>query len=162
MPGTTYTYELIADNGTLGSTYYLLSPIYGGVLSYTTTGPGSASLASTKLEVKKGRVAVPIKGSTALACAGGVLAITTRAKGHKVRCGRATFTVAADQKQTIHTSRLARALLRLQPPVGERGSTARRASRPETVRARALSMRRARATLHRRCRRTVSRRRTLR
>ena len=106
LPSTTYTYQLIADNGTFGSTYYLLSPIYGGVLSFTTQGPGSASLASTKLKVKKGRVAVTIRCSTALACDGGVLAITTRAKGHKVRCGSATFTVAAGQKKTIHTSRV--------------------------------------------------------
>jgi len=108
-PSTSYTFDLVATNVTFGSTYYLNSPVYGvPTLTFTTKGPGKASLASTKLKVKRGRVAVPVKCSTALACSGGVLAITTRHKGKKVACGSATFSVGAGAKKTITTSKVSR------------------------------------------------------
>jgi hypothetical protein len=105
-PSTTYSFQLIADNATLGTTSALLVPVYGGVLTFTTTGPGSASLASTKLKVKHGRASVAIKCSDALTCSGGTLAITARDKGKSVACGSVTFSVDAGATQTISTSRL--------------------------------------------------------
>lgn len=107
-PSTTYTYQLLATNVTYGVTYYDLTPIYGGTLTFKTKGPGSASLGGTKLKVKKSRVAVVIKCTTALACSGGVLAITARHKGKKISCGSATFNVAAGKKSTIHTNKVSK------------------------------------------------------
>ena len=118
IPNTTYTNQLVADNGTFGSTYYLLTPIYGGVITFKTKGPGTASLTSTKLKVKSGRVDIPIKCSNALVCASGVAAITTRHAGKKVSCGSATFTVAAGKKKTVSTGKISakcKALLVLAP-----------------------------------------------
>ena len=106
-PSTTYTFELIASNVTYGTQYYLNSAVYGlPALTFTTTGPGFARLASTKLKVKKGRAEVPIRCSKALACTGGVLAITARHHGKKVSCGSATFSVKAGKKKTVHTSKI--------------------------------------------------------
>jgi len=118
MPSTKYTFQLVADNGTFGSTYYLLTPIYGGVLSFTTKGPGAASLPKTKLKIVHGRVAVSIKCANALACTGGVLAITTKHAGKKITCGSATFSVAAGKKKTVSTGKISakcKALLVLAP-----------------------------------------------
>lgn len=108
VPSTTYTYHLVASDVTFGANYYLLSPIDGASLSFTTTGPGTASLTSTKLKVKKGRVSFGIKCSKALDCTGGVVAITTKSKGKNVSCGSATFTVKAGAKKTIHTGKISK------------------------------------------------------
>jgi hypothetical protein len=105
-PSTAYTFQVIADNATYGSTYYLLSPIYGGLQSFTTTGPGSASLASTKLKVKFGHVLFGIKCTKALACDGGVAAIVTKHKGKKVSCGSAAFNVPAGTTKKLTTSKV--------------------------------------------------------
>jgi hypothetical protein len=107
-PSTAYTYQVIASNVTYGSTYYLSAPIYSGLMSFTTKGPGTASLVSKKLKVKKGRVIVPIKCSPALTCDGGVLDITTKSKGKKVACGSATFTVPAGKTKKISTSKISK------------------------------------------------------
>jgi hypothetical protein len=118
VPSTSYTFQLVATNVTYGTDYYLNSPVYGGPLTFKTKGPGSASLKGTKLKVKGGRVVIVFSCTTALACDGGVLAITTRHKGKKVSCGSATFNIAAGKKKTIHTSKLGakcKALLVLAP-----------------------------------------------
>jgi hypothetical protein len=114
MPSTTYTFKLIADDDTLGAASTLLAPVYGGLLTFTTKGPGSASLASTKLTVKKGRVIIPLQCADALACSGGALAITAQHKGKKVACGSATFSLDAGTTKTVSTSKVSakcRALL---------------------------------------------------
>jgi hypothetical protein len=105
-PSTTYTFKLIADDATLGTTSNLLAPVYGEVLTFTTKGPGSASLASTKLKVKKGRVVVAIRCSNALACSGGTLAIVAHHKGKKVACGSATFSVDAGMTKSVRTGKV--------------------------------------------------------
>jgi opacity protein-like surface antigen len=118
LPSTRYSYELVATNVTYGNTYYLNSPVYGLPLTFKTKGPGTATLTSTKLKVKHGRVVVGIKCSKAYACDGGVLAITTRHKHKKVACGSATFSIRAGKKKTITTSKVSatcKALLVLAP-----------------------------------------------
>ncbi|MEA2197158.1 MAG: hypothetical protein QOJ25_1209 [Solirubrobacteraceae bacterium] len=107
-PGTAYTYQLVASDVTFGVNYYLLALVYGGTLSFTTGGPGTASLTSTKLKVKKGRVVFKIKCSKALDCTGGVVDVTTRHKGKTVACGSATFTVKAGKTKTINTSKVSK------------------------------------------------------
>jgi hypothetical protein len=118
-PSTTYTFDLVASDVTYGSNYYLLAPVYGlPPVTFRTKGPGSASLTSKTLKVAHGRVAAGFKCSTALACNGGVLAITTRSKGKKVACGSATFNVPAGKKKTVTTSKISakcKALLALAP-----------------------------------------------
>ncbi|MDQ6778961.1 MAG: hypothetical protein M3071_22685 [Actinomycetota bacterium] len=105
-PSTAYTYEMVATDVAFGSTYYLNVPVYGAPpLTFTTKGPGKASLASTKLKVKRGRVIVGINCSMAFKCDGGVLAITARHKGKKVTCGSAAFNVAAGATKKITTSK---------------------------------------------------------
>jgi hypothetical protein len=106
MPSTPYTFKLIADDDTLGAASTLLAPVYGGLLTFTTKGPGSASLASTRLMVKKGRVIITLRCSNALACSGGTLAITAHHKGKKVACGSATFNVDAGTTKTVSTSKV--------------------------------------------------------
>ncbi|HWF49885.1 MAG TPA: hypothetical protein VG294_04480 [Solirubrobacteraceae bacterium] len=106
MPSTTYTFKLIADDDTLGAASTLLAPVYGGLLTLTTKGPGSASLASTKLMVRKGRVIVPLRCSNALACSGGTLAIAAHHKGTKVACASATFSVGAGTTRTVSTGKV--------------------------------------------------------
>jgi hypothetical protein len=104
-PNTTYTFELVATDVTLGSAYFLNSPVYGApALSFKTKGPGKASLASTKLKVMRGRVVVAVNCSTALDCTGGALSITAHSKGKKVACGHATFTVTAGDTKQVTTS----------------------------------------------------------
>lgn len=106
-PSTAYTFELVASDVTFGANYYLLSPVYGApALSFTTNGPGSASLTSTKLKVKRGRVTVGIKCTKAFACSGGLLAITMRHKGKKISCGHATFNVGAGASKKIKASKV--------------------------------------------------------
>jgi hypothetical protein len=104
-PNTTYTFELVATDVTFGSAYFLNSPVYvAPALSFKTKGPGRASLASTKLKVKRGRVVVALNCSTALDCTGGALSITAHSKGKKVACGHASFTVAAGDTNQVTTS----------------------------------------------------------
>ena len=117
-PGTAYTFQLVADDVTYGVSYGALSPVYGGLVSFTTKGPGIASLDSTKLKVKKGRVTFGIKCSTALDCTGGAVAITTKSKGKTVACGSATFAVKAGKNKKITTSKISgkcRSLLEAAP-----------------------------------------------
>lgn len=104
MPSMSYTYQLVATDVTLGTNYYLLSPQYGGLLSFTTKGPGSASLVGSKLKVKKGKVATIFKCGTSLACAGGMLTITTRIKHKSVTCASAMFNVNAGSKKTVKSN----------------------------------------------------------
>jgi hypothetical protein len=106
VPSTTYTYQLEADDVTFGINYYNLTPVFGGLLSFTTSGPGTASLASRKLKVKKERVSFGIRCSKALDCTGGVVAITTKHKGKTVACGSASFTVKAGKNKTIKTTKI--------------------------------------------------------
>jgi len=113
IPNTTYTYNLIATNVTFGVNYYLNTPVYGTAtgappLTFKTTGPGTASLVSTKLKVKKGRVVFGIKCSKALVCNGGVAAIVAKHKGKKVSCGTATFSVPVGKTKTISTSKVSK------------------------------------------------------
>lgn len=101
MPSMSYTYQLVATDITLGPSYYLLSPQYGGLVSFTTKGPGSASLVGSKLKVKKGKVTTIFKCSKALACSGGVLTITSRIKHKSVTCASGMFNVNAGSKKKV-------------------------------------------------------------
>jgi hypothetical protein len=104
IPSTTYTVQLLANPLAPGFTYPI-SVIFGGPLTFTTKGAGSASLTSTKLKVTNGRVAVGIKCASTLTCKG-LLAITTRHKSKKVNCGSTSFTVIAGKKKKITTSKV--------------------------------------------------------
>ena len=103
-PGMNYTYELVATDVTAGVQSYLLSPQYGLPLSFTTKGPGAATLASKKLKVKKGKVATVFKCGSSLACTGGVLAITTKIKHKTVTCASGNFNVPAGKKKTVSSA----------------------------------------------------------
>jgi hypothetical protein len=106
-PSTAYTVELIAQSPGSGGFSYLVVPIYGAPpVPFTTTGPGAATLGSTKLKVAGGRVEVPFKCAPALACSGGMVSITTKSKGKTVACGSASFSVAAGAKAMVNTSKI--------------------------------------------------------
>ncbi len=106
IPSTTYTVQLLANPLAPGFTYPI-SVIFGGPLTFTTKGAGSAALTSTKLKVAHGRVTVAIKCRSTIPCQG-QLAITKRASGKKkpVACGSTSFTVKPGKKKTFTTGKL--------------------------------------------------------
>jgi hypothetical protein len=108
IPATTYSFQLIGNQGIAGSTTTPLTIAYGGVLTFTTKGAGSASLAGTKLKVKKGRAMAAVKCSSTIACQG-MLTIVTHHRGKRLVCGTATFSVDPGAKKTLSTGKVSRA-----------------------------------------------------
>jgi hypothetical protein len=88
-------------------------PVEGG------TASGTGSLATTKLKVTKGSVAIPVKcaGPTNATCAGTV-AITVRGRlprhrtAHSYRCGAGTFSTTAGSADVVH-AKLSKGCLKL-------------------------------------------------
>jgi hypothetical protein len=120
IPATTYDVQLIANQGIAGNPITPLTIAYGGVLTFTTKGAGSASLTSTKLKVKKRRVVAAMKCSSTIACQG-LLTITIRHQGKRVTCGTASFSVDPGKKKTLSTTKVkgtCRALLTAASPGG--------------------------------------------
>jgi hypothetical protein len=105
IPGTIYSLQLVATTGVPDSTTAPLTNAFGGVVTFTTKGAGSASLTSSDLKVKNGRATDGVRCASTLTCQGTVT-ITTRHQGRKVACGNFAFTVKAGTTSTVTSGKL--------------------------------------------------------
>jgi hypothetical protein len=105
IPDTTYTFNVIADPGTPGSTTTPLGFVAGVPLTFTTKKAGSASLSSTKLTVKGNRVSGAVKCASTIECSG-TITITKREKSGKklVACGSTSLNIEAGKKKKFRTA----------------------------------------------------------
>jgi hypothetical protein len=117
-PGQTYYFRLVvlqfqgsynAQTSTSDTLSFVAGPPSGVGGGGGSAPPGTGSLATTKLKVTKGEVAIPIecKGSTEAVCTGTV-SITARGRlpHHKhastVKCGGGSFSATAGNADVVH------------------------------------------------------------
>ena len=104
-PKTKYKFELVAT--TAATAYTAPASVIGGALTFTTGGPGTVSLTSTKLKVKKSRIVVKFKCASVVTCSGKVKITAKDAATKKtVACGSGSFTIQPGDKLTVDTSKV--------------------------------------------------------
>ena len=102
---TKYHYRVAATTG-VGSTYYPLNVFYGNDATFTTKTTGKLLLVHKTLTVANGKISVPLRCDSSLACSGR-FTINTRAKLHgnkklaTVLCATRVFTIRAGKTSTL-------------------------------------------------------------